>query len=455
MMRSACLVVLLLAASPRLEALSARSAPPDPEQVLDEQVENIRTVLRQNRVDPARDGMLDILTKKQNVRQAVSDASTAVVTSAFDLSAVMRHVVTLRNDTHPRLSGRVIHVGPDQVIQTLRGALLAAAPGDLILLDEGEYELGMERRGPYRDVPQDVAIVGLGPERTTLLGTTVGSAPRTLLEGLRIECRNSPITDFRSNGAFMLRNCRITGYNSGAGGSNALSASGGSILFIERCIFDGWPGRSTDGGRLSSGGVAFDLRGDFALFVRHSQFLDNFGIVHATGPVVFDGCINLNREGRSQGISPHPVGLTLVRENRVEIHNPNSAAVREFTIATDDPPFVEFVAGRAAAPSAEARDLAAALQLERSLPYWIGLIRHEDASVRAIAVERVRALAGVTVADAEPNAPNESLRDLGAIFRAEVEAGRLLNWWDSVRARLKWDDAAGVYRERPVDQAGQ
>ena len=121
---------------------------------------------------------------------------------------------------------------------------------------------------------------------TTTLCLSLQGADRVRLENVTIDCRDNPFLELRQHGAVSLKNCEVVNYNSGAGGSNAVYASGTTLL-IDGRTFDGAGGRSA--GPNSRGNV-FDLRGNNRAYARNTKFLNNAEIARSEC-ITFDGCM--------------------------------------------------------------------------------------------------------------------------------------------------------------------
>ena len=119
----------------------------------------------------------------------------------------------------------------------------------------------------------------------------------------------------------------------------------------------------------------------------------------------------------------------------------------EFTHATDDLEFLRLVLGEPIVVDDYTRQVAEKLGLERSLPYWIGLLRHENAHVRTKAAQQVERLTGVAVSMPEAAEPAASrLRASGPLFDAEREYARVMAWYEQNQPSLIWDNAVRAYR---------
>jgi len=214
-------------------------------------------------------------------------------------------------------------------------------------------------------------------------------------------------------------------------------------------------------------------------------------------------------EGEGYAMDLRGDNLVVVRNADQEIGVYPGAAIRlratnllardhvvRFDRAVDDLGFVKALL--AAEPEAEA--LAKAHQLDRNPLYWVGLLRHTKAEIRATAAERVEAMLGLKVHlpgpdPADPEDINKAIVELDdasfAVRKAaqarletfawdaeaalrkiaktgtpeqrlraeqilkktppgecavDVECGRLLNWIEARRDRLVWDEENKTYK---------
>jgi len=447
--------------------------------------------LDENRVDYTRDGIRDILGKQNRIREIAAHDQQDLLSGMVRPEFLALNWVLLQNETAPRLSGRAVRVGPEEQHKNFADALGDLQPGDTVYLGKGEYRLFFP--GPLGDI----AIIGRGAEKT-LVTMRLSQAERIRIEGVKIRCRDNECVDLRRGGTLQLKNCHVFEYNSGAGGSNAISASN-AVILVEGCSFEGNSGRAS--GR--SGGDAFDLRGDNFLYVRNSKFIDNSEIVRASFPAVFDRCSSQNAGDWDHGIMPYGPGKVFLRDNKTKVSIPG--ATREFRHATDDREFIDFVLSKTDEIDALSRELARVIAARRNLPYWIGLLRHGDREVRTAAAKQIERLTDQTVIleeesvkKADPAEIGGWIRDLdhddfetrekatkklmgageGArkkleeILRSgsmeqklrarrilstlqeriplphEVEYGRLIRWFEANRDGLEWDESAGKYVDK-------
>jgi hypothetical protein len=448
-------VILVIAIAFHLTAIAQDQTPSpqnDPRQAeINVLTKSLLQTIDQQRIDTAFDGLDDIGRKRIAIDAAVAAFQQQIVNGVVDqkqYDALYQDYVTYRNACSPRLTGRIVRIGADQPFKDIASAAMKIKAGDLVLLGEGEYELPDGRSLPAR-IWSDVAIVGRSPKLTTLKVTSIEAtfrfANRFLLEGLRIDCHNDGIFDLRTASTFHLRGCELFNYNSGAGGSNSLFAND-SIALMEGCLFEGRSGRQA---ASTSGGNAFDFRGHCNLFVRQSQFIDNREILRATFPCVFDGCTALSVFSGPGQVSLYSEGKIWQRDSLDLIDNQPQAVA--FTLATDDLNFVKRAAGQEIQIDQQSQSLIDSLALSRRLPYWIGLVRHENSEIRAIAGGHLSKLIGMEVSASPPGdppqKPDQSNRlDEGTpALAAEVEFARLMKWFEDNRAALQWDDATNRY----------
>ena len=248
------------------------------------QYQGLVASLDQHRVDLGRDAM-PVILKKQDAMSKILDRFSSNALSLMVPGAQLgTDHVRFINAVSPRLTGRVVRVGPNQEMKSLQDVWSWLKPGDVVLLGAGRFRLPDQRRDRRRKTPiwTDVALIGSGKDQTVLTGR-IEAAKRLRIENARLECANGPFTRLRQGGSILLRDCTLTGYNSGAGGSNAIGGND-VVLLADRCTFEGMPGRAVTRG---SGGVAFDLRGPNFLYVRKSRFVDNSEITRATHLCIF------------------------------------------------------------------------------------------------------------------------------------------------------------------------
>lgn len=453
--------------------------------------------LDSSRVDYTKDSIQDVIRKQEAVRRLLSEFRSETVRDMAKVDLVLNYVF-MRNETSPRLKGRVINVGPDESITSLNEALNQAQLGDCIRLGKGVFEMG-DNRGLRRaaDVPTDIAIIGEGRDATEIkMGRSgqIANAIRWRISNATIDCGDNEVVYLRSGGSFEFRNCKIYNYNSGAGGSNAIGGSN-SALVVEDSEMEGDSGRSSGRG----GGDAFDLRGSSLLYVRKAHFEENDEVIRATFPCVFDRCTAKGTGRNSNQLSPYSSGTVLLKENQIPLRQGNN--VIEFKYDVDAPSFVDLALGKREKLDARSEQIVNTLQLKRHPAYWIGLMRHSDPEVRALAGEHIEKIlpvevkapkTEVAVANEEIKLALEQLDDskfevrkaaakrleqFGSLARAalekaaksgtveqrkaakrivaqlnmdpdlavDMECGRLLNWYEHHRSKLKWNKSVGKY----------
>lgn len=372
--------------------------------------------LEKNRFDPTVDSMLD-RTRKIAATRGIVDAEFNAAIATLHSSNYVCDYGSFLYATTPRLTGRVVHVLEGT---NLIHALKAAEAGDTLLLAPGVHKLGQNADS----LVNDLALVG-DPDGTVLRVEGTGMAgTRILLENMRINCNDNEFIYPRQGGTFHVRNCTITHYNSGAGGSNAVGGSE-TVMLFEDCTFDGGPGRAQ--GR--SNGDAFDLRGTNLLYVRNCTFSRNDEIIRATFPCVFDRC--KSKDSTGHGIMPYPGGSVYLRRNRLPVHSRDN--VFTFTRQTDSMAFIKI----AAQPNPSTDSLARQISAFRNLHYWIGLMAHRTPEVRDAARERLKALTGHIFAAV----PTSELGNVHHLLTFAIAA----EWLEDNKPDLVWDANTGRY----------
>lgn len=326
--------------------------------------------------------------------------------------------------TSPRLTGPIIRIGPDDEFKDFKSAAGNITSGCIILLGEGTYEFPRSRR-----VPIELAIVGAGPDRTSLQ-IELETPHRVRLENLHLDCIRNPFMDIRRGGFVQVENCHIDHYNSGAGGSSALDCHDGVLLF-DRCRFEGKTGRQYGRGSL---GHPFDLRRDNRVYFSNTQFVDNENTrFDAAG--VFDRCSSRSEDTRGAAELLTSYRPTFTRDNvnmfRV---SPNC---RRYEDATDERRFIDAVLGRRTDVDAFTDEVIRELGLKNDPLYWIGLIRSEDPEIRRIAAEQVERLTEQVVNLEKPGLNPVSSQwydeplDVNPPLYIEAEYARLMSWYDA------------------------
>lgn len=393
-----------------------------------------------NRIDPVTDSFSTMLRKRDNVRRELEGFANQTVEFMVDDRLLGRDYARFACDTMPRLTGRLLRVGQGQAHTTLEAAAEQMEPGDTILLGQGTYKL------PPRRSWRDVAFVGQGREQT-VLHLQLETATRVRIAGVHIDCQNNEFLDLRNGGSVQIRDCLIDNYNSGAGGSNAVFASG-SVLLVEGCVFEGRSGRMA---KRDHGGRVFDLRGTNVLYARATRFVDNSEVVRASNLCVFDDCESLNRLRSDFGIMPYRGGRVLLRKNRVTVHKGDGPEPIEFSTSSDDAAVAQELRGVGRAGKSEILAGLEALHLDRDPRYWAVLLMHAEQEVRFLASGRLAALLrGLLPKPPKPPQPPKVAEKLPApveeLRTHGVRAATVLRWLDYNARDLSWDAKAGCYK---------
>jgi len=417
------------------------------------------------------------------------DTSHAISRLLDDPELTALHAVAFANQTDPRLTGQVLRIGAEGAPANLRLAMGRILPGDTVLLPAGRDVLDFTLRGPRRAVAAmplaDVALIGTGTRKTTLWISPRRVQPivRLRLEDCTLDLAGRP---FEVTGSWIhLRRCDITNFRTWAfHGDDA-------VLLLEDCTFDG---------QSFSSSQAFELTGQSLVFGRRVTF-KNMGTLARATPIF--PCAFLDSPVASWladccAESDEPVFLCRSRG----LLRPETEFI-EFERATDDEDFIASAAGEKPAPDARSARIAGLLDLPRSVPYWIGLLRDARPSVRALAARRLEKLTGekprcgestlladetlaaaLLALDAEDWGQREDAeRTLEAAGKGvvgalevlartgtaeqkdrarallsriadresvgnEPEAARLLAWLEGARDRLAWDEEKGRWVER-------
>jgi hypothetical protein len=283
--------------------------------------------------------------------------------------------------TQPRLTGAVMAARPDDDLKSLTAS---APPGTTIVLLPGRHQLGVRQHAASSAALDNLWLVGCGPEVTTL-SAYIERAHALRIDGVSIECGDNEFCDLRTGGSLQLRSCRVSGYNSGLGGSNAIFGVG-SVLLIDGCEFEGESG----GDRASSHGNAFDLREENRIFLRNTRFIDNQHVFRAADGVV-DGCTFTSDR---PNLAFPPSGEALHVRNSPFV-GPRAATGSSLPIteSLDDPNILDQLAEGVPPERAFADPLAraAAEALEAGNDaFWRRLLIHPDARVRNLAQSAVR-----------------------------------------------------------------
>lgn len=180
----------------------------------------------------------------------------------------------------------------------------AVAPGTVLSFPAGVfqvYDLGQASRGSDWAFPSDVLVSGAGMNATLLLfdeQTSRGPMQRFAIENCTVFAGG--LTDLRADApaTLSLRNVRVIGFDTGAGGSVALYLGGGSALVAVSCRFESGYGRNP-------GGYANLLRGGGPCLARFERCsLERCSLNDADGvSVLFVDCSLIDMLG-SQPTGP-------------------------------------------------------------------------------------------------------------------------------------------------------
>lgn len=406
-----------------------------------------------------------------------------------DAELTALHSVAFANQTDPRLSGHVVRLGGEGEPANLRAALPHILPGDTVLVRPGRDILDLSfrapRRAPIATTSVDLAIVGSGAGRTTLVVLARQGQPiqRLRIEHCTLDLFARPV---EVTGSWLhIRDCELTNFKGAAfHGDDA-------VILLEDCTIDG---RGLNDSRV------FDLGGRSLVLVRRTRFVD-VGSLTATSldyPCAFDDCTARGWVKQAYGGPARPFVKATTGMFAKD------AAVRDFERATDDEAVIAAAAGEKVALDERSARLVDRLGLARSLPYWIALVRDARPKVRALAAARLKKLArvevGATVAEGLSDADVEAaVKDLDAeawtrrdeatrrleaagdrarpgllaaaragtpeqkersrallgmlrdraIVGDDVEHGRLLRWFERERDRLSWVADRGRWEGAP------
>lgn len=401
------------------------------------------------------------------------------------------------NDVCPRLSGRVINVGPNSKYTSVSEALSKANNGDRLQLESGDIEFGSELNSKITDIEirGDKAGTTIKLNRTSRMPND--KLTRFRFMNIAFDCDNNEFSVGHGSSA-EFRNCEFSNYNSGAGGSNALSGRD-CVLLIENCLFDGKDGR---GAGRRTGGNAFDVRGNDLFYLRNTKFIDNGNI--RLRRAVIDRCAvtstdpDLARYQYLQG--------TVVKMRESDLGRNSNQNRSQFSYDVDDLDFVQAVKKRIEGDVEIPDQIASVvenLQLTKNIQYWIGLIRLGNPDIQKLAAQRVKKLTGLNVNLPEPIKVTEDMKQkidqliaqlddnkasqresateqLMATGKAaseqlqqilssgspeqkarsrkilesfvevrnieiEKEVGRLLNWFDENKDKLEFNEETGVF----------
>jgi hypothetical protein len=142
----------------------------------------------------------------------------------------------------------------------------------------------------WREIPRDITIRGAGKDSTLIVLDELSSMKQVKnfrLENCTVFCNGSVFDLRRGPASAVFSNVRITGFDTGAGGSNAIFAKEGMALHYVNCDIVGGYGRHPDGRLLRTISPAFLARFDKCRFERLNLGLDR---LEAGGTVVFSLC---------------------------------------------------------------------------------------------------------------------------------------------------------------------
>ncbi len=492
--RAALLALLLLAAPLRGDDAPSRPAWADEatwRAVKDAPEESLRKVLdyfEEYRKLNATAFLEDIERRRNNTAFAGAiDQLRPLYDLACDPAVAALHAVGMENATLPRLSGHVVRIGVEGGPPTLRLGARQILPGDLVLVPPGRDVLDLSPRRARMPAPavtiSDIAIVGSGTGKTTLqfFGRRNELVQRMSIEHCTLDFFNRPV--IVSGCALALRHCVITNFRGPAFQGND------TFLLLEDCVLDGADRNDSR---------AFDLHGNSVVLARRTIFrgTGSLGSATPTIPFTLDEC---STPGWLDDRCRETTGTVFTHWSE-GVLDPN-AKPQEFARALDSELVVAFAAGEAPAPDERSARLVTLLDLPRSLPYWIGLLRESHAKVRPITARSLERLAGIKVpgaleADAaavgslvaaldaddwerredattrlealgeRARAPLEAAARSGSpeqkdrareilkaiddrpLFADGPEVARLLHWFESTRERLTWDEAKKRWIEK-------
>lgn len=352
----------------------------------------------------------------------------------------------------------------------LSAAIASATPGTIILLEPGRHTLvdvGRFQMG----LAGDIAIIGLGAGRDACTihmdrSGELSTMDRLLIRGVTIDSDSTPLVDFRGGGQLVLSEVALSGYNSGAGGSNGVFLSGPATLILDRVLMNGRPGRASTSSML---GNALDVRGGVLVHARQSRFLDNDELGRFSGVTVFDRCIGLS-DGRGRRIigiaSEYADGVMAARASNMPMRPRGAAPIDTLTASADDAVVIRIAAGmapddRSRVPDRDddaettpeaARALVAQLSLATRPVFWISLLADPRPEVRTLAAERVRALlapAGLPAAHLViPEAAGLDAITVETQFPGLIVHARVRDWWEKNANAVVWSEAAGAFDRR-------
>jgi hypothetical protein len=175
--------------------------------------------------------------------------------------------------------------GPGVFATDIQPAVDAAADGDLVLVEAGDYS-GFTIAGKGVSVVADAgaAAVANGP----VFLQNIFAAQHVLLQGLTINGDNltPAIVTLNCPGTIWIESCSVTGGTRSGPGLVAVSVNSSKSVVIERCLMTG--GNATTGGTVDMGGPALHLANS-GVAVSDSQGLGGLGGATTSGGGGFGG----------------------------------------------------------------------------------------------------------------------------------------------------------------------
>ena len=320
-------------------------------------------------------------------------------------TAIALNPALLQTVTAPRLTGRILEVGPDKKYKDLAAVQPDIQAGDVIELSPGIHEF------PEKVLQiKNLVLHGKNVHTTTLRFVRDTQRPcstRVRFENLTIDCNDNPFIDCRASGSVEIVGCHIFNYNSGAGGAEAIFGEN-TFLYVCDSVFEGMSGKDAKN-RNRSPGNALDVRGACALYLARDSFIDNSEIGRPEFIYVLDDCqkstvTRLKAQWSQNTLWPAEQASVFAR--RTDTTNMNNAPL-EFAQSAVDFDIIMALANPQLPLPANSIWSPCRKDLSRNLAYWIGLLRHQDANVRKVAAARLTALTGEKVACVIPEVPDE------------------------------------------------
>ncbi len=453
------------------------------------------------RLRPQSDSLSSITKRQAKLNSFLSNWYSELRREYADNTKLAMNYVYFCNAVCPRLSGRIVSVGPNSEHKNVGQALTNAKPGDTLMLERGTIEMGPvpSKQGAL----QDIEIRG-HKSGTTIKGSRAWrnhakAMNRVRFLGLTYDCQNEELSLGRES-RVEFRNCKFSNYGGSAGRSNCLTSTN-SIILVEDCDFNG--GSEVANQRL---GQAFEFRGTGQLYLRKTRFIDNGNL--SVGTAVVDRCTMHVSDPKNPWANHQYVSGNLIKIRESDLGRTHVHKNNEFGLAVDDADFVQFFRQRLASevptPLSEAKPFVEKLEFDNNLQYWIGLVRSPNPRIRDFAASRVAKLTGLDVNlpepveasarkieeikrliqqldDAKADQREEATEQLKAIGRMatkqiqqaiksgspeqkircksildsfvevrelaiEQEVGRLLNWLEENQNALQFDEEVGVYK---------